>query len=102
RSGDRFRTVETTPVDHAGNRRYMLRTHWGIVTNGILERIWGTHRDLTDLKRYQKELITAERRLTELLEAVHLITILLDHDGKISFCNHYLLTLTGWRAEEIA
>ena len=70
-SGYRYSTVETMPVDHAGKRRYMLRSHWGIVTNGILERIWGTHRDLTDLKRSQMKLVSAERRLTELLEAVH-------------------------------
>ena len=55
RSGYRFSTVETTPVDQSGNRRYMLRSHWGIVENGFLERIWGTNRDITELKRYQME-----------------------------------------------
>jgi PAS domain S-box-containing protein len=101
RSGYRFETVETSPVDDAGNRRYFLRTHWGIIENGKLRRIWGTNREITELRRCQKALAISEERLTDFLETLHVAAIKLDREGALSFCNDYLLTLTGWRAEEI-
>jgi PAS domain S-box-containing protein len=101
RSGYRFDTVETSPVDNAGKRRYFLRSHWGIVENGRLQRIWGTNHEITELRQSQMALANSERRLSELLEAMHLAAIVLDREGALSFCNAYLLKLTGYRAEEI-
>ena len=37
-----------------------------------------------------------ESRFRELLENVHLIAMMLDGEGRITFCNPYLLQLTGW------
>lgn len=37
-----------------------------------------------------------ESRFRELLENVHLIAMMLDSEGRITFCNSYLLQLTGW------
>jgi PAS domain S-box-containing protein len=102
RGGYQYSTIETTPVDAAGNRKYIWRSHWGIVENDMLQRIWGTCRDVTELRHYQMALVTSERRLTELLEAVRLLAVMLDRDGNMSFCNKYFLRLTGWRAEEIS
>jgi two-component system, cell cycle sensor histidine kinase and response regulator CckA len=102
RSGYRYSTIETPPIDGAGDRRYLWRTHWGIVENGVLLRIWGCTRDITELRRYQMGLMSSERRLTELLESVHLVAIMLDDEGAITFCNNFLLDLTGWHAEDIA
>jgi two-component system cell cycle sensor histidine kinase/response regulator CckA len=101
RSGYQFETIETSPVDGSGKRRYFLRTHWGIVENGKLQRIWGTSREITELRQYQMALAISEKRLSDLLETLHLAVIMLDREGVLSFCNDYLLTLTGWRAEEI-
>jgi PAS domain S-box-containing protein len=80
----------------------MSRSHWGIVENGMLQRMWGTNRDITEVKQYQMAFVASEQRLTELLEAVHLVAVILDREGSITFCNDYLLRLTGWQAEEIA
>jgi len=33
---------------------------------------------------------------------VHLLTVILDGDGSISYCNDYMLGMTGWKAGEIA
>jgi PAS domain S-box-containing protein len=101
RSGYRFETIETSPVDDAGKRRYFLRTHWGIVENGKLQRIWGTNREITELRQCQAALAISEKRLPDLLETLHLAAIILNREGALSFCNDYLLKLTGWRAEEI-
>ncbi|MFZ3273608.1 MAG: PAS domain S-box protein [Lutibacter sp.] len=43
----------------------------------------------------------SENRFRELLENVHLISILLDNQGNLTFCNPYLLELTGYTAKEI-
>jgi PAS domain S-box-containing protein len=46
-------------------------------------------------------LATSGKRLSELVETLHLAAIELDRDGALSFCNDYLLKLTGWMREEI-
>jgi two-component system, cell cycle sensor histidine kinase and response regulator CckA len=102
RSGYRFDTVETQPVSPDGRIRHHLRSHWCIVENGQLQRIWGTTRDVTELKQAEEALENSERRLAELLENIHVLTIMLDGDGAISYCNNYLLQLTGWKASELA
>ena len=43
----------------------------------------------------------SENRFRDLLENIHLISIILDVKGKLTFCNPYLLELTGYTSEEI-
>ncbi len=102
RSGYRFSIMETSPVDLGSSSRRFLRTHWGIVENGVLQRIWGTNRDITDLRRTEEALQASVQRMSELLENVHLLTVMWDKEGSITFCNDYLLRLTGWKTAEIA
>jgi PAS domain S-box-containing protein len=97
----RFDTIEIASRDEAGNPKWFLRTHWGIVENGKLRRIWGLHRDITDLRKAQLKLAISDKRLSELVETLHLAAIELDCDGALSYCNDYLLKLTGWSQEEI-
>jgi PAS domain S-box-containing protein len=102
RSGYRFddtREIEIQGKD--GKPRWFLRTHWGIVENRKLRRIWGLHREITDLREAQMKLVTSEKQLSELVETLHLAAIELDRDLALSYCNDYLLKLTGWRQEEI-
>ena len=102
RCGYRFDIVETEPLGPNGSIRHHLRSHWCIVENGQLQRIWGTTRDITELKQAEEALQNSERRLAELLENIHVLTIMLDGDGAIAYCNNYLLQLTGWKASELA
>ena len=41
------------------------------------------------------------QRLQNLLENLHLVSAMLDQAGNITFCNDFLLRLTGWKREEI-
>jgi PAS domain S-box-containing protein len=41
-----------------------------------------------------------ESRFRVLLEGVQLVAVTLDGGGRISFCNDYLLALTGWKRDE--
>ena len=102
RSGYRFHSVETKPVDSNGHAKQFLRTQWCVIENGKLQRIWGTIRDITEQKQVEEALRASERRLGELLESMHLLTILLNGDGSVKYCNEYMLQLTGWEAKEIA
>ncbi|WP_231934445.1 ATP-binding protein [Geobacter sp. DSM 9736] len=52
-------------------------------------------------RRMQQELQESERRLRELLENVHLVAVILDGEKNITFCNDYLLKVTGWTREEV-
>jgi two-component system, cell cycle sensor histidine kinase and response regulator CckA len=101
RSGYRFDTVETSPVDHSGKQRHMLRTQWGIVEDGMLQRIWGSNRDITDLKRIERELDASERRMADMLETLNLLVVMLHENGNVAYCNKHLCRLTGWSAEEV-
>lgn len=58
-------------------------------------------RDITE-QYYQREALReSEKRFREVLETVELIAVTLDEDGLITFCNDYLLEVTGWEREEI-
>src|SRR5262249_2074822 len=85
RSKHRFSTVETTRVDAAGRRRHLLRSQWGIIEDGKLERIWGTTRDITQLKQSERELDAAEQRMVDLLETMRLVVVMTDLAGMVSF-----------------
>ena len=101
RCGYRFTTVETTPLGQNGKHRYMLRSQCGIVDDGLLLRLWGITRDISELKHSELELDASERRLADLLEAVHLAVITLEPGGAIVSCNDYFERLTGWKPADI-
>jgi len=100
-NGYDFTTVEVTRVDRFGRPRHLLRTHWGIVEDGMLARIWGTTRDITDLKLSEQELGASERRMSRLLETMKLVVVIEDPDGAISYCNRYFCSQTGWTAAAV-
>ena len=64
------------------------------LTHLVEERTAG----LRDSERRFRE---SERRFREMLENINLIALTLDSNGSITFCNDYLLTLTGWTREEV-
>ena len=61
----------------------------------------GTVQDITARKRALETLQESERRFREMLETINLLAITLDTNGKVTFCNNYLLTLTDWRREDV-
>jgi PAS domain S-box-containing protein len=58
-------------------------------------------RYVTQLKIFNVTLLESERRFRELMEKVHMIAIILDGRANITFCNDFLLQLTGWTREEL-
>lgn len=58
-------------------------------------------REFGALERAERAVRENERRLREMLENLRLIAMTLDTAGRITFCNEYLLTLSGWKREEV-
>ncbi|MFT3737385.1 MAG: PAS domain S-box protein [Breznakibacter sp.] len=49
----------------------------------------------------QASLLESERRFSEVLNCVHLISVILDSKARVQFCNHYLLNATGYAQHEV-
>src|SRR3989344_5064461 len=62
----------------------------------------GARLDFTREKRAEEELHESDRRFNDMLDKVEMISLMLDCEGRITYCNDYLLRLTGWEREEIA
>ncbi len=94
--------VERVVTDENGRQTYRLRSQFGIVENGRLRRIWGNTRDITDLRQAELAAATSERRFREMLEGIELPTVMLDEQGKITFCNEAFVRLTQHSRAELA
>jgi len=58
-------------------------------------------RDITERKRASDELLESERRFSDLLRHVELVSVMLDCEGRITYCNEYMLRLTDWRLDQV-
>jgi PAS domain S-box-containing protein len=72
-----------------------------VQADGSVDRIVGVARDVTERKEAEDVLKESERRFREMLENVELIAMTLDKAGRVTFCNDYMLKLTGWTREEV-
>ena len=57
--------------------------------------------DVTAKRETENSLRESERRFSDLFGNVELVSLMLDRDARITYCNDYLLRLTGWRREEV-
>jgi two-component system cell cycle sensor histidine kinase/response regulator CckA len=60
----------------------------------------GVVRDITERRRMEEDLRESERRFSNILGTMSLIGVVLDAEGRITFCNDFLLNLTGWTRDE--
>lgn len=59
------------------------------------------HQDISAARSAEKALRESDRRFSDLLENVNLVSVMLDCDARITYCNDFLLRLTGWQREEV-
>ena len=57
--------------------------------------------NITERNLAAESLRTSDRRFREVLENIALIGVMLDAEGRIDLCNDCLLSLTGWKREEV-
>ncbi len=82
----RWYTTSAAPVkDEAGNALYYV----------------GMAVDITERQYIEEALGESERRFRDMLENVKLVAGILDNQGHLTFCNDFLLKLSGWKREEV-
>jgi len=59
------------------------------------------HLDISAQWQSESNLLASERRFSDMLRNVDLATVMLDCDARITFCNQCLLSLTGWKNEDV-
>lgn len=64
-------------------------------------RTAGVASDIIQRRRAEQQLHESERRFSDLLGNVQLLSVMLDREARITYCNAFLLKLTGWRIEEV-
>lgn len=92
--------LEFSGVRKDGQTRY-VEGFAGAITIDGQPGVLGAILDITDRKVTEQALAESERRFREVLENVRLLAVMLDLDGRITFCNEYLLEVTGWDQQEI-
>ena len=65
-----------------------------IIEQKILERT-------RELNTEKENLVESQRRFTDLMKNIKLISLMLDTNGNITFCNNYLLSITKYSSDEI-
>lgn len=73
---------------------------WSEKENRVIQ-IFGAVKNITDRKVAEQKLSNSELRFRELLEKVNLISVIIDQHGKITFCNQYLLNISGYTEDEM-
>ena len=56
---------------------------------------------MAERRRIEQELRESQRRFSDMLRNVELVSLMLDREARITYCNDYLLRLTGRRREEV-
>ncbi len=52
-------------------------------------------------KKIQDQILKSEQQFKELLKEINLISILLNKEGKLTFCNNYFLKISGYTDNEV-
>ena len=68
---------------------------------GKVTRVTGVAEDITESRNAARALRESEFRLRELLNRIGLVSVMVDRDEKITFCNEALSQLTGRHRDEI-
>jgi hypothetical protein len=100
-AGYKLTTIETSRLDPSGRRQFFQRCQWGIVEDGKLQRIWGTTRDISDLRYSERARDASEQRMADLIENMQLVVFIADTHGDVSFCNNSFYRITGWTTSDV-
>jgi PAS domain S-box-containing protein len=98
KAGYRINNSETREVDQEGNVKYFLNNGVGIIENGQLVRLWGTQRDISELRKAQEELRKLSRAVEQSADSV----IITDTKGRIEYVNPKFTEVTGYTHEEVS
>lgn len=66
KSGYKIQGLETKEIDKNGNEKYFINNVVGVIENGYLIGNWGTQLDITERKKFERELIEAKEKAEEM------------------------------------
>ncbi len=94
-------SIECEEPSYEGGARCFLLNYTAIIEEGFVRQVWGTTVEITGRRPVADTFQESDRRLRELLEAVDLLAVMLDAQGRITFCNDQMSRVTGWSREEL-
>ncbi|MBV8859790.1 MAG: PAS domain S-box protein [Acidobacteria bacterium] len=94
-----LRDEEVNVRTKQGELRHVTMSTERFLINGELCNIF-LFSDITERKRAEDALRESERRFSDMLTNIEMVAVMADLNGDITFCNDYLLRLTGWQREE--
>lgn len=59
------------------------------------------HLDISERVRIERDLRESDRRLSNMLDNVELVSVMLDAHARIVYCNDFFLRLTGWQRDDV-
>ena len=85
---------------HSGADDYLLKDRTARLGPAVLRAL-----EKRRLRRQKEETESAlresERRFSAMLASVQLLSVMLDREARITYCNDFLLRLTGWTRDEV-
>ena len=81
-------------------QRWFLLTVTSLASNSMSGAVV-MHLNTTAQKLAKDMLRESERRFTAMLDKVDLVSVMLDREGRITYCNECLLRLCGWSLAEV-
>jgi diguanylate cyclase (GGDEF)-like protein/PAS domain S-box-containing protein len=64
-------------------------------------RWFNTLQDVTEQREAENKARESERRFSDMLARLELVSVMLDRDARVTYCNDYLLRLIGWGHDEV-
>jgi two-component system, cell cycle sensor histidine kinase and response regulator CckA len=94
------RTIQFQAPDLAGRFKHMLRTEIPIIEDGMLKRVWGMTRDVSDLHQAEEALRASEERYRLLFERSLAGVIRTAVDGRVLECNEAFAQIQGYASRQ--
>jgi PAS domain S-box-containing protein len=100
RSGFKLSDAESIEYDREGEKKSFLNNLIGIIKGGMLVRVWGTQRDITEQRRTEEILRINEERYRSVVHALGEGIIMYDASGTIIAVNKSAENIFGLTSEQ--
>lgn len=86
---------------HKEGHRVPVQLSGNLIERNGVQYIWSSVEDITERIKTEGQLKESESRFSQVMQSVNLVSIILEPDATLSFCNNYFLKISGYKKEEI-